>query len=311
MRKNAIAVTIFFFLITIAFCCPSTVWAGSSPNKKKPGVQQLHSPTRLAVTPEGNLLVSDYQLGMIVTMDHKSLKTTRWFPVEGRPLGVAYAKGHIYVGNVSKKCVEVYTRGGKKLFNLGSPTEVIKQPTDIAVDERGNYLFVVDGVEKSVKMFHLIRGTFIRTIPTSNPNNTILANPTGIAVDPVSKEVFVSDYGDNNQYIQPRIQILDYNGELVDTISGKQGMFGTRFSRPQGLAVDESGYVFMVDCYSSEILVFDRFNGNLLKTLGGFGTEPGQLLLPLDIVINPSSKDIYVTNNRSATIEIFQKGGQL
>jgi len=311
MRKNAIAVTIFIFFITIVFCCPSAVWAGSSPNKKKPGNFQLHSPIRLTMTSEGNLLASDYQSGMVVTIDHNSLKATHCFPVEGRPLGVAYAKGHIYVGNVSKKCVEVYNRGGKKMFNLGSPTEVIKHPTDIAVDERSNYLFVVDGVEKSVKMFHLIRGQYIRTIPTSNPNNTILANPTGIAVDPASKEVFVSDYGDDNQYIQPRIQILDYNGNLVDTISGKQGMFGTRFSRPQGLAVDESGHVFMVDCYSSEILVFDRFNGDLLKTLGGYGTEPGQLRLPLDIVINSTSKDIYVTNNRSATIEIFLKGGQL
>jgi len=31
----------------------------------------------------------------------------------------------------------------------------------------------------------------------------------------------------------------------------------------------------------------------------------------LDIVMNPSSKDLYVTNNRSATIEIFVKGGEL
>jgi hypothetical protein len=112
MRINAACVTTFIIFITIIFCCPSAVLAENTLNKKKPGVQQLHSPIRLTMTPEGNLLVSDYQLGMIVTVDHKSLKTTGWFPVEGHPLGVAYARGHIYVGNASKKCVEVYARGG-------------------------------------------------------------------------------------------------------------------------------------------------------------------------------------------------------
>jgi DNA-binding beta-propeller fold protein YncE len=88
-------------------------------------------------------------------------------------------------------------------------------------------------------------------------------------------------------------------------------MFGTRFSRPQGLAVDESGHVFMVDCYSGEIMVFDRYNGNTLKTMAGYGTDPGQLRLPLDIVIDPGTNDIYVTHNRAARIELFKNGGAL
>jgi len=311
MRKSVLLVPTVIILIITVFSCQSAVFAGSGAKGKKPGIHQLYNPIRLALTPEGNLLVSDYQLGMIVTVNSKDLKTTRWFPVEGKPLGVAYAKGHIFVGNTSKKCVEVYSRGGKKLFNLGSPTEVIEHPTDIAVDERENYVFVVDGVGKSVKMFHLLKGDFIRTIPASNPNNSNLSNPTGIAVDPDGNEVYVSDYGDPKYYVKPRIQIFDYNGNLLDTIKGKKGMFGTRFSTPQGLAVDESGHVFMVDCYSGEIMAFDRYSGTLLKTLGGYGTDPGKLRLPLDIVINPKSQDIYVTNNRAATIEIFPKGGQL
>lgn len=307
MRKDAIVVKILIIFITIIFCCSSMVLAGNAPNKKKPGVHQLHSPIRLAMTPEGNLLVSDYQLGMIVIVDHKSLKTTRWFPVEGKPLGVAYTKGHIYVGNASKKCVEVYARGGKKLSRLNG---VIKLPTDISIDEKRGYVFVVDGSEKKVMLFNL-KGKHLLSFPGSDPDNEVLTNPTGIALDPANKEVFVSDYGNTVKYIYPRIQIFDYEGNLLDTIPGKKGMFGMRFSRPQGLAVDESGHVFMVDCYSGEIMVFDRYSGSTLKTMAGYGTEPGQLRLPLDIVLAPSSKDIFVTNNRSATIEIFENGGVL
>jgi DNA-binding beta-propeller fold protein YncE len=281
------------------------LWAGNAPGGKKPGVHQLHSPIRLAMTPEGNLLVSDHRLGMILTVDRKSLEATRLFPVEGRPLGVAYARGHIYVGNASKECVEVYARGGKKLYQLNG---VIKQPTDIAVDEKQGYVFVVDGIEKKVNVFNL-KGKFIRSFPGLDPDN--LVNPTGITVNPGDKEVFVSDYGDVNKYIKPRIQIFDYQGNLLYTIPGKKGMFGMRFSRPQGLAVDNDGHVFMVDCFSGEIMVFDRYNANLLKKLGGYGTDPGQLRLPLDIVIDPSSKDIYVTHNRAARVDIFKQGGVL
>lgn len=305
MRINAAYVTIIIFFITIFFCCPSTVLAGNTSNKKKPGVHQLHSPIRLTMTPDGSLLVSDYQLGMIVIVDSKTLKASRWFPVQGRPLGVAYARGLIYVGNTWKKCVEVYARGGEKLYQFNG---MIKQPTDIAIDEKQALVFVVDGNQKKVKVFNL-KGKFIRSFPGSNPNN--LVNPTGITLDPDAKEVFVSDYGDITKYIYPRIQIFDYEGNFVYTIPGKKGMFGVRFSRPQGLVVDEAGHVFMVDCYSGEIMVFDRYNGQTLKTMAGYGTGPGKLRLPLDIVMNPSSKDIYVTNNRTATIEIFEKGGVL
>lgn len=305
MRKHVSIATAAFFLVAIIFCRSTFGWAEKSNNTKKPGVHKLHSPLRLTLAPGGNLLVSDYQLGMIVIVDHKSLEATRWFPVQGRPLGVAYARGHVYVGNASKKCVEVYALGGKKLYQLNG---VVKQPTDIAIDDKQGLVFVVDAEQKDVKVFNL-KGKFIRSFPGLNSND--LVNPTGITLDPAAGEVFVSDYGDLNIYVYPRIQIFDYNGNLLDTIKGKMGMFGVRFSRPQGLAVDDSGHVFMVDCYSGEIMVFDRYSGQTLKTMAGYGTDPGQLRLPLDIVINPSSRDIYVTNNRSATIEIFVKGGVL
>ena len=304
MRKNVMSVTIFILSITIFFCCSSTVWAGNTPDKK-PGGHQLQSPIRLTLGPVGNLLVSDYRLGMIVTVDRKSLEAIRWFRVQGKPLGVAYARGHIYVGNASKECVEVYTPGGKKLYQLNG---VIKQPTDLALDEKQGLVFVVDAAQKNVRVFNL-KGNFIRSFPGLNPDN--LVNPTGITLDPAAAEVFVSDYGDTAKYLYPRIQIFDYDGNLLYTIAGKKGMLGMRFSRPQGLAVDEAGHVFMLDCYSGEIMVFDRYSGQTLKTLAGYGTDPGQLRLPLDLVIDPSSKDLYVTNNRAATIELFEKGGVL
>jgi len=230
---------------------------------------------------------------------------------------VAYSKGHIFVGNKSKKCIEVYTRSGKKQYNIGSRGD-IRNPTDIAVDTEAGLLFVVDVSDKNVKVFST-KGRFLRSIPAPDPGNLQLATPTAAAVDIGRKEVYVSDYGDDRLGIAPRVQIFDYNGFLLDTVSGDgsggggmgMGIPSPRFSRPQGLAVDGAGHLFLLDCFSSEILVFDRDSGELLKTLGGFGTDPGQLQLPLDIVVHPRTKDIYVTNNRAAAVEVFKKGGQL
>ena len=93
------------------------------------------------------------------------------------------------------------------------------------------------------------------------------------------------------------------------TISGKAGMMGNRFSKPQGLAVDDAGHIFLVDCWLGYVLVIDRASGGTLKTLGAYGTDPGQLALPLDVVVDLRSKDVAVTNNRPRRIEVFPKGG--
>jgi DNA-binding beta-propeller fold protein YncE len=312
MREKTFFLSLVTLFMVAGLCSPLALAARKgSMEGGSPAECSLHSPLRLTQTAEGHLLVSDYRLGSILTIRSTSLKVIRCFPLEGKPLGIAYARGHIYVGNETSQRIEVYNRAGKK---LKKPVfqEPLAKPADLAVDVGMDCLFAVAGEEKSVKVFSL-KGEFLRSFPAGDPDNPLLANPTGITVDTVNREVFVSDYGDPGKSIAPRIQVFDYQGSLVGTISGQgSGMLGQpRFSRPQGLAVDNAACVFLVDCYSSEILVLDRYSGALLKTMGGFGTEPGKLLLPLDIVIEPLSNDLYITNNRAARLEIFPEGGQL
>ena len=65
------------------------------------------------------------------------------------------------------------------------------------------------------------------------------------------------------------------------------------------------------DSLSSELLAFDRETGKHLKTLGGFGAAPGQLQMPLDLVIHRKSRDVFVINNRAGRIEVFRAGGAI
>ncbi len=317
------AALIFTVLIITVFGLCMTNFAQSG-GKGKPTPHQMFSPMRLDFGPDGNLLVSDYRLGMVLTVDDKTNEVVRFFVVEGKPLGVAYLKGHIYVGNAAAGRVDIFNAAGKQFKKNGSFGTAVENPTDIAVDARKNRIFVVDGAAKHVKVFDT-KGKLVGQVPASDPDNTLLTAPTGVAVDSVRKEVLVSDYGDKQEDIPARIQIFDFDGNYLDTITsivesgGGMGMGGMgggwdkkpRFSRPQGLAVDKAGHIFMVDCFSCEVLVFDRLSGDLLKTLGGFGTDPGQMRLPLDVVIKSKTKDLFVTNNRAARIEVFDKGGVL
>lgn len=311
------AAIIFPVVLIIIFCSGVMNFAQSKEaGKSSPG--QMYSPIRLAEGANGSLLVSDYGQGMILIMNRKNYKVVSGFPVEGKPTGIAYLKGHIYVGNAAAGRIDVYSFAGSQSGKKKSVKTAVANPTDIAVDPGINRIFAADGAAKNVKIFDT-KGNLTGQIPVSDPDHTLLAAPTGIAVDPVRQEVLVSDYGDSAKGISPRIQIFNYNGDYVDTITGEgtssggMGMWKPlpRFSRPQGLAVDDAGHVFLVDCYASEILVFDRLSGILLKTLGGFGTDPGQLQLPLDIVFLKKTKDLVVTNNRAARVDLFEKGGEL
>lgn len=317
-KKSIVIFSIFSTAAFLIFCCsmPGLAQAkaqGAGGNGGGKAVSpSLHSPTRLDFTPEGNLLVSDYRLRMILTVNSKTLEVKNWFEVDGRPVATAWAKGRILVGNEVTRCIETYTRSGKKQGIIGGGNHPIYLPQDIAVDSEAEILFAVDGGDKNVKVFSL-KGDFIGYIPAegTDPDHSLLANPTAAALDMVNRWVYVSDYGDTGRGIYPRVQVFDYEGNLTYTISGKAGMFGQRFSRPQGLALNDSGQLFLLDCFAGEILILDPGTGELLKTMAGFGSEPGQLQLPLDLVIDKKTNDIYVTNNRAARIERFGKGGVL
>jgi DNA-binding beta-propeller fold protein YncE len=322
--KKKVRMRIIILLAAAAVLAPgvseiSRADGTTAAKDRKGGAHGLYSPMRLDFGPDGNLLVSDYRLGMIVTLSRKTNEPIRWFALKGRPLGIAYLKGHIYVGNAVAGRIDVFSAAGIQFKKSSSFKTAVENPTDIAVDPGADLIFAADGSAKHVKVFDT-KGQLVGVVPASDPGHTLLAAPTGVAVDPARQEVLVSDYGNKGADIPARVQIFDYQGNYLDTIAGVEagggmGMGGwntkPRFSRPQGLAVDSAGHVFVVDCFSCEVLVFDRLSGKLLKTLGGFGSEPGQMRLPLDIVIQSNTKDLFVTNNRDARVEVFREGGVL
>ncbi len=279
------------------------------------------APVRAALGQGTTLFVSDFRNGVIYQMAFPGsrVKVAQTIPVPGGPLGIAWAKNTLFVGLAEAGRVDAYRSPGQArytvaarrwLFSLGG-SGTFTEPTDIAVDTLQSLIFVLDAQQRAVKVFDLADGTPRFTISGPGLGAEQLQNPTALAVDPVGQEIVVSDYGEPTEpSTQPALKVFDYQGVLLTTISGKQGMMGQRFSRPQGLAVDGAGRIFMADALSGEVMVFDRQSGSLLTTFGTFGSGPGELWLPLDVVVN-ENQDLFVTNNRPGRIEVYETGGQI
>jgi DNA-binding beta-propeller fold protein YncE len=272
----------------------------------------ITSPVRLAATADGTVLVSDYREQRVFEMSPGDSRISRSFRVEGRPLALAFSQGLVYVGNETTRKIEVREPDGTLVRHFGPKDCEFGQPNDIAFDEGRRLAFVVDSGENVVQVFRRAFGTrelMIRTIPANGPDPSVLARPTALAVDPVRQEILVSDFGATELSIKPRVQVFDYSGNLVNSYSGKEGMTGYRFYRPQGLALVSGNRVFLADSYLGTVLVLDRATGSTLGTIGTYGTEPGKLALPLDVLVVAGTDDLLVANNWHGRVEVFPEGG--
>jgi len=279
--------------------------------------QDFVSPTRVATMPSGELIIADSKRQTLSIWDAQSASVVRVIDAPGRPVSVAFGWDHFFVGNELTQTVDVlkYTKNKKSKLKyiLGGKRFHIRRPSDIALDIEQGLVFVTDSATGSVLVFDK-DGELLRNLPAAG--QPPLYRPTGLAVDPVRGEVLISDFGDPMDPVAA-VNIYDYNGIHKASINGSAGcgwfacVGNYNFSRPQGLAVNSQGLIYVVDSVLGQVLVFDRETGNGVAVIGEVGAGPEQLLLPLDLAIGEETNDLYVTSNRSRRIEVFPGKGLL
>jgi DNA-binding beta-propeller fold protein YncE len=237
------------------------------------------------------------------------------------PSGVAVdANGNVYVvdranhtirkvtpaGNVTTFAGLANTPGGTD--GTGSAAR-FSNPLGIAVDSAGT-VYVAEGVSR------------IRTITPAGVVSTLasgaasgLNNPRGIAVDSTGN-VYVADQ--NNHTI---LKIAP--GGIVTTLAGQAGVFGSndgtgsaaRFNRPQGVAVDTTGTVYVADSGNNTIRQITP--GGVVTTLAGqagaFGSNDGtgsaaRFGGPQGIAVDNVTGTLYVADTNSHTIRKITAG---
>jgi DNA-binding beta-propeller fold protein YncE len=206
------------------------------------------------------------------------------------PLGVAVddsiepSAGDVYVVDINNKRVVRFDSAGKEL-GVVEPPGGFSAPYFDAVDPANGDLYVTDNGSGSVYKFNPA-GELVVGFATGGVLGG-LSGPSGVAVDPSNGSVFVAQRGNST--------IVEYDS------SGKElGSFTISVqAAADGIAVDSEGNVYAIDEKARlvEYPVSNRAEELVLDTNA-----------PFAVTIDPSSKDLYVAENRGEGWLIAQYG---
>jgi len=252
-------------------------------------------PTRVAWSSDAQkIFVTDSKVGSVFIYDSVATLTGE-LKVSGKPLGVAVnLQGDIYVGNDKSDRVEVYGSDGLQAGSIGAGT--LKMPNDLAFDQNG-LLYVVDSKRNLVEVFDPATGASLRTIGSAQ-----LRFPSALAIS--GQEVFVAD---QSNFL---VRVFDLQGNLLRSFGGKvtQGFMNYswqgKFTRMQGLAIDSTGRLHVLDSHMGMIQILDPADGTYIDSYGANGSAPGELDLPLGLDINQYG-ETAVANTRNARVELL------
>ncbi|KAL4458580.1 hypothetical protein ABPG75_013445 [Micractinium tetrahymenae] len=132
------------------------------------------------------------------------------------------------------------------------------------------------------------KGALISSLGTPGSGPGQLNGPASVAVDIARSRLYVAEV------TAQRVQVFDLEqGSYLAQLGGAGS-----FSWPTGLAINEAGDVYAADQVLSTIQKF-AFEGTLLWTVGGTGSDPGQFTLPVGLTY--LGGDLFVVeylNNR-------------
>lgn len=184
------------------------------------------------------------------------------------------------------------------LLGISSQQEgkAIVQPADLAVSPDGSLVYLSDFAEGVIHVFDFVQGT-TRYFGLQES----FSRPFGLALDAAGRLWVVEQSA-------PRIRVVDANGATVKTIESE------RLVRPIGIALDEArGLLYVADGARQNstahfVHVFD-LDGKFLRDVGsGRGTDPGHLLFPTYLELDPEGR-LFVSDTMNSRISVFDAEG--
>ncbi len=263
------------------------------------GHADLRSPTRIAATPEGDLLVTDPRGRAAHLFTARGAYKFRLQRLV-RPLGCAVdGQGNLYVGDQGTGSVEIFDALGNHQGQLGQGHGEFRMPTDLAVDPANEVVYVVDSKAAKVGAY-ATTGRLLFSFGGPGTGKGQLAFPTGIALDTAGGNVLVVSHQ------QAKVQVFTRAGVHVGSFGSFGGGNG-QLTRPQGIALDAQERVYIADAFQGRVMVLDR-KGQFVSTLGRPGTGSGQMALPSDVVLDRFGR-LLVTSYDTGRVLIYGTEG--
>lgn len=221
-----------------------------------------------------------------------------------KPYGVAVYQGRVYVSDTVQRVVLMFDYPGHdfKVIGTEGPGRLLK-PIGMAIDRNDGTLYVADNSAQRIVVFDK-DGNFLRALG----GEAILRRPSGVAVSPDGKKVYVVDTGgvDSRKH---HLYVFDaHNGDLLQTI-GTRGKLEGEFNLPLQTATNKDGTIFVVDGGNFRVQAFNP-DGTFKFSFGAIGRRSGQFSRPKGIAIDDEGK-IYVVDAAFGNFQIFNPKGRL
>lgn len=209
------------------------------------------TPVDVAPGADGEILVADADLGMIVRLNAQGE------PLGGiglghleRPVGVVRDPhgARIFVADAKAHDVKVFSDGGELIGRFGTHGEgrgEFNAPTYVAWS--GGELFVTDTLNSRVQVFDG-QGAFVREFGRRGLFIGDLPRPKGVTVDHHGNVYVVESYYDH-------LLVFDRNGELRLAIGGSGSGVG-QFFLPVGVWTDHRDRIYVADAFNGRVMIF-------------------------------------------------------
>ena len=198
----------------------------------------------------------------------------------------------------------------------GSNSDDFDKPTDLAINNNGDRLYVVDSENNRLKIYEITGGDrcssgndeiiddevcYDESFGSSGDDDGEFDVPTDLAVSKDNGDVYVVD-SDNN-----RVQRFQSDGDYDNLEFGSSNSNADEYlGLPSAIAIDKkSDYIYVADSTTDSISVFDD-DGDFEFNFGDTGSSDGEFRNPSGMVVNDSDQILYVADTENNRIQIFE-----
>ncbi len=221
-----------------------------------------------------------------------------------KPFGIAVRKGKIYVTDTVQRAVILFDvpRGKTSFIGVKEGPGMLLKPLGIDIDADGN-LYVADITDKSIKVYNE-EGEYQRKLE----GRTLFDRPSGVAVSPDGKTLYVIDSGGISS-TRHHMYVIDAETFEIKRVVGERGKKPGDFNLPIQVSTAPDGTVYVVDGGNFRVQSFTA-EGDFISTFGVAGRYSGNFSRPKGIATDKDN-NVYVGDSAFGNFQIFNPEGQL